>query len=208
MTTMTGSSFDATAPVNRVQDAGIGITDQVWTAPAGGVISTLILEIAGNAGGNSFGIYNLADKNTRVSAFNGSDSAVNTATIVVPSAWNGLFGFYLANGSSAFYSRESDNGGKDNMVTLKTAQSVTLNPSLVTKWGGSSPQNVTWSPGEFLLAWEDLTIGGGAEPDFQDMIVKVNAVPVPEPTTMIAGALLLLPFGASTLRILRKNRAA
>jgi hypothetical protein len=32
---------------------------------------------------------------------------------------------------------------------------------------------------------------------------------VPEPTTLIAGALLLLPFGASTLRILRKqNRAA
>jgi hypothetical protein len=29
---------------------------------------------------------------------------------------------------------------------------------------------------------------------------------VPEPTTMIAGALLLLPFGASTFRILRKNR--
>ena len=32
--------------------------------------------------------------------------------------------------------------------------------------------------------------------------------PVPEPTTMVAGALLLLPFGASTLRFLRKNRAA
>jgi hypothetical protein len=32
--------------------------------------------------------------------------------------------------------------------------------------------------------------------------------PVPEPTTMIAGALLLLPFGASTIRGLRKNRAA
>jgi hypothetical protein len=32
--------------------------------------------------------------------------------------------------------------------------------------------------------------------------------PVPEPTTMVAGALLLLPFGASTLRILRKNRTA
>jgi hypothetical protein len=36
----------------------------------------------------------------------------------------------------------------------------------------------------------------------------VAPVPVPEPTTMVAGALLLLPFGASTLRILRKNRAA
>jgi hypothetical protein len=31
-------------------------------------------------------------------------------------------------------------------------------------------------------------------------------VPVPEPTTMISGALLLLPFAASTLRVLRKNR--
>lgn len=29
---------------------------------------------------------------------------------------------------------------------------------------------------------------------------------VPEPTTVLAGALLLLPFGASTLRILRRNR--
>jgi hypothetical protein len=31
--------------------------------------------------------------------------------------------------------------------------------------------------------------------------------PVPEPTTMIAGALLLLPFGASTIRVLRKRNA-
>ena len=30
---------------------------------------------------------------------------------------------------------------------------------------------------------------------------------VPEPTTVVAGVLLLLPFGASTLRILRKSRA-
>jgi len=31
--------------------------------------------------------------------------------------------------------------------------------------------------------------------------------PVPEPTTMTAGALLLLPFGASTLRVLRRRTA-
>ena len=36
----------------------------------------------------------------------------------------------------------------------------------------------------------------------------VDAIRIlPEPTTIIAGALLLLPFGASTLRILRKKRA-
>ncbi len=39
--------------------------------------------------------------------------------------------------------------------------------------------------------------------DFQSSVI-----PVPEASTMIAGALLLLPFGASTLRILRRNRMA
>ncbi len=39
----------------------------------------------------------------------------------------------------------------------------------------------------------------------QEMLV--NVTPVPEPTTLIAGALLLVPFAASTIR-LRKNRAA
>jgi len=33
-----------------------------------------------------------------------------------------------------------------------------------------------------------------------------GVTPVPEPTTMIAGALLLVPFGASTLRVLRRNQ--
>jgi hypothetical protein len=37
-------------------------------------------------------------------------------------------------------------------------------------------------------------------------ILKQSFHTVPEPTTMLAGALLLLPFGASTLRILRRNR--
>jgi hypothetical protein len=32
--------------------------------------------------------------------------------------------------------------------------------------------------------------------------------PVPEPSTIVAGALLLLPFGISTLRFIRKQRAA
>jgi hypothetical protein len=35
---------------------------------------------------------------------------------------------------------------------------------------------------------------------------QLAIVPVPEPTTVVAGALLLLPFGASTFRILRRQR--
>jgi hypothetical protein len=43
---------------------------------------------------------------------------------------------------------------------------------------------------------------------YLDTTVPLKPIPVPEPTTMIAGALLLLPFGASTLRILRKRQTA
>jgi len=39
-------------------------------------------------------------------------------------------------------------------------------------------------------------------------IYQIDSVVVPEPTTMFAGALLLLPFGASTLRILRRRQMA
>jgi hypothetical protein len=35
---------------------------------------------------------------------------------------------------------------------------------------------------------------------------KVPSSVVPEPSTIIAGALLLLPFGVSTLRILRRKK--
>lgn len=36
--------------------------------------------------------------------------------------------------------------------------------------------------------------------------LTITGTPVPEPTTMVAGAMLLLPFGMSTLRMLRKIR--
>ena len=50
----------------------------------------------------------------------------------------------------------------------------------------------------------------GTGPDNYEVsgVMDLNVTAVPEPTTVIAGTLLLLPFGASTLRILRKNRAA
>ena len=65
---------------------------------------------------------------------------------------------------------------------------------------------VTTEAATELASVPGLTALAGLEglvsPDGQNYVV------VPEPTTMIAGALLLLPFGASTLRILRKTRTA
>lgn len=57
-----------------------------------------------------------------------------------------------------------------------------------------------------------LGLSTGNVGDLGDHFYDVNGsflfTAVPEPTTMIAGALLLLPLGASTLRILRRARAA
>ena len=37
---------------------------------------------------------------------------------------------------------------------------------------------------------------------------SASTTAVPEPSTVVAGALLLLPFGVSTMRILRKNKVS
>lgn len=207
MQTLTGNaSYDATSPAHRVDDG----VDQVWTGASGGnVVSTLVLEIAGNRAGNSFGIYNLLNVNDRVQVFAEADAGVAGPTsVAVPPSWGSYFGFYLANGNTAFYSRQSDNNGFDYMLTLKNSGpgAITLNTApFASTWANGS--SVSWNSGEYLLAWEDLPIGGGAEPDYQDMLVKVYATPVPEPSTLIAGALLLLPFAASTARALRRKQA-
>jgi hypothetical protein len=36
-------------------------------------------------------------------------------------------------------------------------------------------------------------------------MARFEFTPVPEPSTVIAGALLLLPFGASAIRVLRRK---
>jgi len=54
----------------------------------------------------------------------------------------------------------------------------------------------------------DKVVATSSQYAFEFDNVAYNTTPVPEPTTMIAGALLLLPFGASTVRRLRKDRTA
>ena len=53
---------------------------------------------------------------------------------------------------------------------------------------------------------EALWDGNLKQWSIKELVGDCVAVVVPEPSTMIAGALLLLPFGASAIRILRKNR--
>jgi hypothetical protein len=96
------------------------------------------------------------------------------------------------------YSDPALNSGVDRMVTFAVTGYL-VDPGVLSSWTAFSDGTT-----HYVIAFED-----GTDMDFNDFVVEVSGVaPVPEPTTMIAGALLLLPFGASTLRILRRKRVA
>ena len=63
------------------------------------------------------------------------------------------------------------------------------------------------TPGSVLYVTKDIGLAALPGNIFASISqVEQSFEQVPEPTTVLAGALLLLPLGASTLRILRKNR--
>ena len=85
-------------------------------------------------------------------------------------------------------------------------------PSLGT-WGDTLSQfdAITYGGvalGDMTVNWAGLEIGDGGSGAGTANIESITISSVPEPTTMVAGALLLLPFGASTIRLLRKTRTA
>jgi hypothetical protein len=88
---------------------------------------------------------------------------------------------------------------------------------LVVSWDGSNSGSEVYYIGnvpagtlitvpEFVLPNSSGDLATGTKYDITSYTL-LNPTAVPEPSTMIAGALLLLPFGVSTLRVLRRNRA-
>lgn len=75
-------------------------------------------------------------------------------------------------------------------LTFKFASTVKMDEEKVSQAIGNQ---------QFRVALHIKSIGYEGDSD--------TYLAVPEPSTVIAGALLLLPFGASAVRILRKNRA-
>jgi hypothetical protein len=102
---------------------------------------------------------------------------------------------------------------QNNAYQVFSSQNLTINAYhgalLVGTWTGSlSPSSFVALPiaAHFLdiTALQFISDGEGRYWGLDDFAFSA----VPEPTTMIAGALLLLPFGMSTLRMFRKTRTA
>jgi len=179
--------------------------DKYWALTASGTsAATMIIEVAGYATSNTFGLYDLANPSNKVTLFSGvatdGDQAavsikasgavyvnfVNTG--VVFSSTN--FGYFLSGPGGTFYSDDALNpGGLDHMVSYQGEGDIVTLPGL---YSG------TWTPNEYVLAWEDVAYGDN---DFDDMVVMVESVqPVPEPTTLGLMGLGLLGMGLMARR--------
>ena len=194
-------------------NAGNGIMEYLYGSGYTRVDDSSDIQWVGTSGNASMeAIYAGANQSLYSTALDGSDQQqINidtTHTIGAPSRTAPIVAFSptpqpflfldIANGNYAYSSPALSSGGVDRMVTF-------LITGYMSDPGNADNQFVNFTDGpHYVIAFED-----GSDFDFNDLVVEVKGVaPVPEPTTMIAGALLLLPFGASTLRILRRNRTA
>jgi hypothetical protein len=204
---LNGITNDGSSSVSTVNDQVAA--DKYWQLTASGTsAATMIIEVAGNASSNVFGIYDLADPSKKVTLFGGAATGGDQAAVSIKA--NGAvyinfvntgvtfsgstFGYFLQGPGGTFYSDNALNpGGADHLVSYAGKGDLVTLPGLFPG---------TWTSNEYVLGWEDLAAGDN---DFDDMVVMVESVqPVPEPTTMglMGLGLLGLMFAA------RRNKKA
>ena len=185
--------------------------DARWTTVGTVGAIDIVLELAGNAQSNTFGLYDLNNPNRRLTIFEGNDGVNAEATIRLrqlangtwrasvlefnnpddSAAWtnlNGLstsaFGFYLGTASQGtFFSETGRNtDGVDHMYAYRGNGAAFI---------GGPLQGSLFTAQDFILAWEDLF--GGGDRDYQDFVVVVQdirPVPLPPAVWLLASSLI------------------
>lgn len=174
--------------------------DAAWTTVGSVGSIDIVLELAGNARSNSFGIYDLGDPSRRLTIFEGNDAASAEATLRLRlmadgtwrasvlelnntddvSGWTHLtglrssaLGFYLGTAAQGtFFSDTARNAdGADHLFAYRGTGAPFQTGPLAGE---------LFTAQDYLLAWEDLL--GGGDRDYQDFIVLMQDIqPVPLP---------------------------
>ncbi|MEL0081647.1 MAG: DUF4114 domain-containing protein [Gammaproteobacteria bacterium] len=203
---------DGVNDVNVYTDMISDDLDALWTLDANGVGSaTIIVELAGFAGLNKFGVYSGSDY---VELFAGAAAAGDKALLHIDASgsvftgtlFGGVsdtgvdfaanqFGFYLNSPQGIFHSETDKNtDGVDHMLAYQgVGENVTLPDGI------SGP----WASNEYILGFEDLY--GGGDQDYADFVVMIESIsPIPEPGLAALLGVGLIGLGLSR----RKNYAA
>lgn len=147
--------------------------------------------------------------------FSSSAQLTGTLTLNGEGLADPLFVFQIgsslttATGSSVV--TENDNGSLTPGISIfwQVGSSATLGTTTAFEGNIMALTSITADTGATVLDGRLLARNGAVTLDDNTITAPPAEVgAVPEPTTVIAGALMLLPFGVSALRSLRKNRAA
>ena len=212
-----------------------GATSYWSMGASGGGMNTIMLEIAGNANTNTFGIFDPTNTGNYLQLFDGAASqgarTTLTVTFVTTGPHTGMYAYtanYLnsigaATGSSTIY-MSGDLfgyylGAASNTPTFFSDSSMNPAggnvypngmPHMATYQGtgATSLNHASFSAGEWLLAWDD-SAWGRSDQDYNDFVVMVESVhPVPEPAELgMFGLGLLLIGGFVAIRRRRQYTA-
>jgi hypothetical protein len=200
------ASFDSllgSGAPNAVNDCLDDGNDAAWSTVGTTGSASILIELAGNARSNAFGVYDLNDPSRRLSIFEGNDAVSSFATLRLaslatgewrlsvreennpgdPTGWTHMtvatpaFGFYLATRSQGtFFSNTALNtDGQDHMYAYAGTDAQFLSGPLAGEVFGLQ---------DYILAWEDL-LASSSDRDYQDFVAIVQDVtPVPLPTAV------------------------
>jgi hypothetical protein len=194
-------------PADRIVEG----TDSYWSIQGTGTsAATVLIELAGNAPFNSFGVFDEANPQNFVQIFAGAAVQGDQAAISIKADGSiylnfvdtgkdfaaNLFGYYLDTGNlnqnlNRFYSDTTLNGDQvDHMYAYQGKGDTIQIPSLA---------QGKWSADEYALAFEDTQ--GGGDMDHNDFIALVESVnPVPVPAALLLG---FLGLGVAGLKLRR-----